>query len=126
MGNTTLGLLLLVGVAASFTELPEKVKEVIDESILAGQQIATAGDLRTMSNMLDAYYFKNGHYPRQDRFEKWLVKTFKESHLKDLSRDHWGNLYVYLAPADGKYYKLTSAGADGVAGTDDDMTMSGP
>ena len=126
MGNTALVMLVFAGLTATFTDLPEKAKRIFDESILAGQQIATAGDLRTMSNMLDAHYFKRGRYPRQEKFEQWLERTFKESNLKELTRDHWGNLYVYQASAGGKSYLLISLGADGVAGTEDDMKVTGP
>lgn len=126
MGNSSLALLLTVGIMASFTDLPEKVEEIIDDSILAGQQIATAGDLRTMSIMLDAHYFKRGRYPREEKFEQWLTDTFRESHPKELSRDHWGNLYLYSAPGNGKSFLLVSLGQDGIENTEDDMKVSGP
>lgn len=126
MTNATLAFFALVGSLLAFTDLPEKMKSVFDESVLAAQQIATAGDLRSMSIMLDVYYFKRGRYPRAVKFDRWLEATFKESHLKALNEDHWGNKYIYVADSSRKAYVLLSTGPDGIAETSDDMTVSGP
>lgn len=126
MGNTSLVLVALMGSLLAFTDLPRQVKQIVDDSILTGQQIATAGDLRSMSTMLDVYYFKHGAYPAGDRFGEWLEATFKESHLKDLSYDHWGNPYVYKVSDGRKRFVLQSGGADRVLGTADDMKVTGP
>jgi len=126
MGNSSLVLVALVGSLLAFTDLPQQVKQIVDDSILAGQQIATAGDLRSMSTMLDVYYLKHGVYPGGDGFEAWLAATFKESHLKELKDDHWGNPYVYTVFHGRKRFVLQSGGADGVPGTADDMTVTGP
>lgn len=109
----------------AFTDTPQQIRAIIDESIRTGQQLATAGDLRSMSTMLDAYFLKHGRYPRADRFEDWLTANFKENQLKKLSIDHWGHPYRYVV-RDGKAYTLRSLGEDGMEGTADDMTVTGP
>ena len=126
MSNIMIAFLGLLVSMAAFTDLPEQMKRVYGESILLGQQIATAGDLRSMSEMLDVHYITRGHYPAEDDFTKWIGDTFKGSNLKGLAEDHWGNVYVYTVSNKGKAYLLRSVGADSIANTDDDMTMSGP
>lgn len=121
--------MLLVGLIATlgvFTDAPEKMIKLFDQSILAARQIATAGDLRSMSNMLDYNYMRRGRYPREDKFKKWLVMTFKENNIKDLSLDHWGNPYVYTTADKQKSYILISPGPDGKVDTSDDMKVTGP
>lgn len=125
MGNFSLAFALTASLLA-FTDLPQQMKQIFDDSILAGQQIATAGDLRSISTMLDAYYLKHGAYPAEDRFSQWLAATFKEGNLKDLAADHWGNPFVYTVPGNRKSYILQSGGADGIVGTSDDMKVTGP
>lgn len=119
-------LLAIMASLFTFTDLPEKLRDLFDESVKASQQIATAGDLRSMSNMLDYHYFKKGRYPRQDRFDTWLAATFKEANLKELSLDHWGTPYRYVVGDKQKSYQLTSAGQDMVMDTDDDLRVTGP
>ena len=120
-------LLISLGVVVgSFTEAPEKMIKLFNQSILAAQQIATAGDLRSMSNMLDYHYMRRGRYPREDKFNRWLIETFKENNIKDLSMDHWGNPYVYTTADNRKSYILISSGPDGKVDTTDDMKVSGP
>jgi len=126
MSNIMIAFLGLLVSMAAFTDLPEQMKKVFGDSILLGQQIATAGDMRSMSEMLDVHYITGGRYPAEEDFERWLAGTFKGSNLKNLTEDHWGNVYVYTVSNKGKAYLLRSVGADSIANTDDDMTMSGP
>ncbi|MBM9612847.1 type II secretion system protein GspG [Desulfobulbus rhabdoformis] len=125
MDKFSLAGVLIIGSLMAFTDAPEQIRTVIDESIRTGQQLATAGDLRSMSTMLDAHFFKHGRYPRADRFATWLAANFKENHVKDLAKDHWGNSYLYT-DNQGRSYILSSLGEDGLPGTEDDMTVTGP
>jgi general secretion pathway protein G len=125
MGNFSLAF-VLAGSLLAFTDLPQQMKQIFDDSILAGQQIATAGDLRSISTMLDVYYLQHGAYPAEDRFAEWLAATFKEGNLKDLASDHWGHPFMYSAPPGRKAFLLQSGGADGIVGTADDMKVTGP
>ncbi len=119
-------LLALLTAMAGFTDLPERIRDLVDESIRAAQQIATAGDLRSMSTMLDYHYMRKGKYPRRKDFDKWLAATFKENNLKEFNVDHWGNRYVYRTGDGQMTYVLISPGPDGKTETADDLRVSGP
>lgn len=125
MDKFSLATVLLAGSLVAFTDTPERIRAIIDESVRTGQQLATAGDLHSMSTMLDAHYLKHGRYPATHQFAAWLAAHFKENHLKELAVDHWGQLYRYT-DINGQRYILRSLGEDGVEGTPDDMTVTGP
>lgn len=125
MGKFPLALTLAASLLV-FTDLPQQMKQVFDMSILAGRQLATAGDMRSISTMLDVYALRHGVYPAEDRFGQWMAATFKESPLKEQVTDHWGHPFVYTVFQGRKGYLLQSGGADGVIGTDDDMWVTGP
>jgi general secretion pathway protein G len=74
--------------------------------------------------MLDAKVLMDRHLVGEEEFAGWLKETFKENNVKDLAEDHWGRRYHYTVT--GRRYELRSFGPDGVAGSEDDMTVSGP
>lgn len=117
---------LIASLLALSTNVPQKMKHLIDEAIFTGQQVATAGDLRSISNMLDVSYFRHGRYPAENRFGEWLHATFRGSELKEMTQDHWGNEYIYTVTGKGKAFILRSTGPDGIAETEDDMVAFGP
>ncbi len=120
-------MLLAAGsVGAVATDLPQEMIKIFDDSVAATQQVCTAGDLHSMSVMLDAKYVMERRLPASAEFERWLRKTFKENDIKDLACDQWGNRYIYTVSASGKRYQIRSVGPDGEAGTEDDMSISGP
>jgi hypothetical protein len=121
-----LPVMILAGLLAVFTDLPEQAEQVFGEIILNVQQLATAGDLRSMANMLDGHQLRYRRYPGTQQFPAWLATNFRASRHKKLTHDHWGTPYRYEAFDGGKAYRLTSAGPDGVFGTVDDMLYSGP
>ena len=102
------------------------IMEFYDETVAMARQVATAGDLRSITTMLDYSYMKKGRLPRPDRFEIWMVRNFKENNLKDLMTDHWGNRLVYESSKKDKTYVLISLGPDGILDTPDDMRRTGP
>jgi general secretion pathway protein G len=127
MNNITIGILLLIGtVAAVTTDIPEQLKTVFEESVAAAQMVSTAGDMHSMSVMLDAKYIMDRRLPTEKDFDTWLAVTFKENNVKDLSVDHWGNKYVYRISNNRRSYSLMSCGPDGILGSADDMVKSGP
>ena len=96
MNTITMGMLALIGTASAvYTDVPDKMKSICDDSIEAAQQVCTAGDLHSMSVMLDVKYIMNRALPSENEFDDWLEDTFKENNVKSLSTDHWGNKYVY-------------------------------
>jgi general secretion pathway protein G len=127
MNNITIGMLVVIGsLSAVYADLPEKMKTMFDDSVNAAQQVCTAGDLRSMSVMLDAKYVMDRRLPSEREFDAWLEETFKENNVKDLAEDHWGNRYIYTVSRNRTTYELRSAGPDGVVGNQDDMSISGP
>jgi len=127
MNNIILVLLTLTGTAtAIYTDVPGRLQTLFDDSVEAAQQVATAGDLHSMSVMLDASYIMDRRLPEVEEFDGWLVKTFKENNVKELSVDHWGSAYRYTLLDDGRGYQLRSAGPDTVFDNDDDMVKTGP
>lgn len=114
-----LGMLLAAGNAGD-------IRDYVDEIITGAQQVATAGDLRSISLMLDLHYMKRGRYPESERFGQWMKENFKENQIKDLCRDHWGHALVYSAGPDLHSFKLISIGPDGVEDTPDDLHYTGP
>ena len=127
MNNITLGLLLTIStVAVATSDIPEQMKRMFEDSVAAARQVSTAGDLHSMSVMLDAAYVMDRRLPSERDFNTWLTNTFKENNVKSLSHDHWGNPYIYTCAKSGRSYELRSAGPDGLTGTDDDMVKCGP
>jgi len=126
MGNITMIVAALATSLLVYANVPKEVLRLYDDTVLAGQQLATAGDLRSMAQMLEIHYLKHGRYPKSERFEQWLAATFGESHLKPLRQDHWGNDYRYLCRGGDKIFELRSLGADGLEDTDDDMVVRRP
>ena len=116
-GGITLG--LIVGNS-------ENIMKFYDDTVVMSQQIATAGDLRSISIMLDYTYMKKNRLPQPDKFEIWMKRNFKESNLKDLMTDHWGNKLIYKSSKKDKTYVLISLGPDGILDTKDDMRRTGP
>ena len=104
----------------------DNIARFFDDTVALGQKVATAGDLRSISIMLDYEMMRYGRYPRTGDFAAWMALRFKENQLKSLTTDHWGHELVYEASPDRKRYRLFSFGPDGVAGTSDDMTHTGP
>ena len=116
-GGITLG--LIVGNS-------ENIMKFYDDTVIMSRQIATAGDLRSISIMLDYTYMKKNRLPQSDKFRIWMKRNFKENNLKDLMIDHWGNRLIYQSSEKDKTYVLISLGPDGVLDTKDDMRRTGP
>lgn len=114
---------LAVGVIAGNAD---EVTRFYDQTVAHARYLATAADLRSMSNMLDYEYMKKGRYPRKKDFSVWLQRTFKENPLQELSRDHWGQLLVYETDPGRQRFILVSKGPDGLAETSDDLRSTSP
>ncbi len=114
---------LTVGVIAGNAD---EITRFYDETVAHAQHLATAADLRSISNMLDYELMKRGRYPRDKDFGAWMQRNFKENNIQELGRDHWGNDLVYKADSSRKRFSLLSKGPDGLAGTADDLLATGP
>ena len=119
--------LLIAGIAlGAIAGNSDEIKKFFNDTVAITQQIATAGDMRSISIMLDYEFMRRGRYPRTEHFEKWMEKNFKENELKPLTTDHWENEFVYTATKDQKRCTLISCGPDGIEGTEDDIKITGP
>nr|WP_319393851.1 type II secretion system protein GspG [uncultured Desulfobacter sp.] len=127
MNNLLMGLIVMIGTAGVMaTDLPKDMSALFKDTLAAAQQVSTAGDLKSISTMLDASYVMDRRLPAEEDFEKWLGMTFKENHIKDLRVDHWGNPLSYTVLKKNRRYQLRSLGPDGIENTDDDMVKTGP
>lgn len=127
MNNITVGLLMLIGtVSAAYTDLPKQLEEIFTKAVSETQLVVTAGDMKSLSTMLDATYIMDRYLPSEEEFQRWVNQSFKENNVKSLMDDHWGNPYIYKLKAKGRKYILISTGPDGRPGTSDDLTISGP
>jgi general secretion pathway protein G len=104
----------------------DRIQQFYEEVVAETQRIATAGDMRSISTMLDAGYLKTGRYPKDDRFQTWLEAKFKENSLRDISQDAWETPFRYRSEEAQRGFTLESAGPDKEFGTKDDMKQSGP
>ena len=119
--------LLVAGIAVgAIAGNSDDIKKFFDDTVALTQQIATAGDMRSLSMMLDYEFMRRGRYPKNDNFKKWMGKNFKENNLKPLTTDHWSNELIYTAARDQKSYILISCGPDGIKETEDDIKITGP
>ena len=127
MNNLLMGVIVLIGTAGAMTtDLPREMTDILKQTLAATQQVSTAGDMHSMSAMLDAKYIMDRRLPSEDGFDAWLKATFKENDIKDLALDHWGNPYIYRVLKKNRQYRLISTGPDGLEETDDDMIKTGP
>jgi general secretion pathway protein G len=94
----------------------------------ATQQVAT------LQAALDAFRKDTGRYPTAEeglaalfRRPPGLRQWYGPYVVRPAFCDPWGNAYVYAAPAAGSRRPVvTSAGADGKAGTGDDVVATSP
>lgn len=104
----------------------DKIEKFFEETVSNAQHLATASDLRSISNMLDYHFMRTGRYPRPENFKEWMRTQFKESHMKELGVDHWNQPLVYLTDSKRKSFVLVSFGPDGLKDTVDDLRVTGP
>lgn len=127
MNNLLMGLVVMIGTAGAMTtDLPQDMMQILKDTLAATQQVTTAGDMHSISVMLDSKYIMDRRLPSEDGFNAWLGQTFKENSVKDLALDHWGHPYIYRVLKKNRRYRLISTGPDGIEGTNDDMIKTGP
>ncbi len=109
-------------IAGNKDQIEQFFEEVMDET----QRVTTAGDMRSISNMLDFHYIKKGRYPSEANFVNWLEEGTKENSFREVYNDNWGNSFIYTTTTRNKTFTLISTGKDGIINSDDDMIISGP
>jgi general secretion pathway protein G len=95
---------------------------------------AARTDIASIELALDIFETDNGRYPANDEGLEALIRlpsgltedTWQGPYLKreSIPADPWGNDYTYRYPGqrNTRGYDLYSAGPDGQAGNDDDIT----
>ncbi|MCB4791510.1 MAG: type II secretion system major pseudopilin GspG [Elusimicrobia bacterium] len=86
--------------------------------------------IENLSLALDTFELDNGRYPATDeglnalRNAPVTLKNWKGPYMKkDVTKDPWGKPYSYKCPGvHNKDFDLYSCGADGLEGTNDDVT----
>lgn len=113
--------ILAVYMAPKIMGQPEKAK-----------QAKARVDMQALETALKMYKLDNGHYPTTSQGLQALVeaptsgasaKNWREGGYLDkskLSKDPWGNDYVYLCPGVHGDYDIISYGADGEPGGEGD------
>ena len=96
------------------------------------RQTAAQSQIATFSTALDAYEVDTGSYPKGKNGLNALIvapsdaQNWKGPYMKSESgipNDPWGHPYTYESPGkiNRSSYDISSMGADGRAGTDDDV-----
>lgn len=93
--------------------------------------VRAQGDIISLSTALDMYKLDSGIYPDTEQGLLALIeaptsgtlpkKWAKGGYLKKnkLPKDPWGNDYVYICPGANGDYDISSFGADGISGGED-------
>jgi general secretion pathway protein G len=104
----------------------EQIIAFFDNVVLETQKITTAGDIRSICQMLDINFIRKGRYPSEEEFPQWVEQNFKENNIRDNVVDNFGFPFVYTTGPEKKSFKLVSIGPDGLIDTEDDFIISGP
>jgi general secretion pathway protein G len=98
------------------------------------KETAAKTQIGAFTTALDAFEVDNGYYPKTDEGLSVLVEEPKDAknwkpYLNEIPNDPWSKenephpyVYVYPGKHNTKGYDIMSLGADGQAGTEDDIT----
>lgn len=95
--------------------------------IAPAKQTAARDQIQSFSTALDNFFIDAGRYPttqeglaalrkKPEGAAKWEGPYLK----KEIPNDPWGNAYVYKAPGRSGGYEITSYGADGAEGGEEE------
>ncbi len=108
--------------AAACGKAGEQASRDVLHAIDQGKLIGTRGTMENVAKALAAYAMDRGSYPGGSSIQETtaaLVPAFLPSAT---TVDAWGNTLVY--ESDTRSFTLTSPGADGRAGSADDLVMT--
>jgi hypothetical protein len=95
--------------------------ELIQTALRKERALRTGADLRTLATALEAYRRDNGSYVEANNGSA-LIDRLAPRYLSSIIRlDAWSHEFGYKGTATS--YRLTSLGADGKPGTDDDIVF---
>lgn len=118
--------IVILGILASLV-----IPSLMGNKDRADRQKAVS-DIVTLENALDMYKLDNGRYPTSDQGLKALVKAPQiapaprnyrsDGYIRRLPEDPWGNPYQLVSPGEHSLIDIFSAGPDGEAQNEDDVT----
>lgn len=93
--------------------------------------VRAKGDIQSLSTALDMYKLDSGIYPDTEQGilalveaptsgtmpKKWKTGGYLQK--RKVPKDPWGNDYVYICPGANGDYDISSYGADGISGGED-------
>lgn len=81
-----------------------------------GQRAAAEMQIKNIESALGMYFADHYQYPES-------LAALVPEYIKEVPEDPWGNPYIYRRPGvGGRDFDIVSHGADGVLGTEDDIT----
>ena len=109
---------LAFGCGKSGEEYAVQVVRAVDQ----GKVTATRGDMETIGRALEAVTVDRGGYPAGSTIRDAMAAIVPGQMRMAVTADAWGRPFEYRS--DGRTYTLSSVGADGAAGTDDDLVLT--
>lgn len=122
MPATSVLILIAALPAAGCGRAGEDASREVLHAIDQGKIVGTKGTMETLARALSAYAVDKGGYPQGgsiDQAAAALVPAFLPGAV---TTDAWGNTLGYRS--DTRSFTLTSPGADGRAGSADDLVMT--
>jgi hypothetical protein len=113
-GATLLG---LAGCGRRGEQMGHEVLRSLDQ----GKIVGTKGTMETYARALSACALDRGGYPQGSSIEQAHAVLSPAFLAFPPGVDAWGHPFAYQS--DGRSFTLTAPGADGRAGTDDDLVM---
>jgi len=113
--------IFILGLLATYVA-PRIIGKTDDAKIVKAQ-----ADIRSFETALDMYKLDNGSYPSTDQGLQALVEKPASGNMgkwrdggyltkRKISKDPWGNEYIYVSPGSNGDVDLSSNGADGLPG----------
>ncbi|VFQ46356.1 type II secretion system major pseudopilin GspG [Desulfoluna butyratoxydans] len=113
--------IFILGLLATYVA-PRVIGKSDDAKIVKAQ-----ADIRSFETALDMYKLDNGSYPTTDQGLQALVEKPASGNLsrwreggyltkRKISKDPWGNEYIYVSPGSNGDVDISSNGGDGLPG----------
>jgi len=121
-GAIRVAAVVLIGLAFGCGRTGEEYAVQVVRAVDQGKVTATRGDMETIGRALEAVTVDRGGYPAGSTIQDAMAAIVPTQMRLAVTADAWGRPLEYRS--DGRTYTLASAGADGAAGTDDDLVLS--
>lgn len=115
-------ILITVLPAAGCGRAGEDASREVLRAIDQGGIVGTKGTMETLARALSACAVDKGGYPQGASIDQAVAVLVPAFLPAAVTTDAWGNTLAYRS--DTRSFTLTSPGADGRAGNDDDLVMT--